>query len=461
MDPLPKVPYYCNESLIRQGQRPALIEDAMSLDYAHLAAMIAAFKVQLQAIPTARILVVSASQSSMIAALLALAQTSHIAIPTAPQNKIDDLDTIARCTWVTHRWVVNSGLAIADGLTTAKASAEPIHPLLQKIIPESRSGLILFTSGSSGRSKAILHDFERLLIGLQPTKTNVSRKILLLMYPDHIGGLDIVCKALASGSTLYIPPNREATTIGQWIATHGIEVLPATPTFLRIALLQGIFEQYDCRSLQIISYGAEPMPPKLLQALQKTLPQVEFRATFGTTETGTVSLRSGNLTNGLIYPNENRQQLRIEAGELWVKSPASFIGYLDRHCRGYDKEGWIATGDRAEWSTNGGLRIFGRNRNMISVGGEKVDPVEVENALLQIDGVISARIHAEAHALMGHALTATIMTSSECTDISPGEWKRLIRRKLSPALAGWKIPSRIKIETLPPEINPRLKERQG
>ncbi len=456
MAPSVAEPYFSSQAIATHGMQLALVESDVALDYAQLAANIAQLVADWEQLPAARILLVSRSQIAMIQALLAIAQTAHVAIPTAPNSRQTDLDAAAREAFASHRWESSGSHPLSTALGTETA-LEKVHPLLTSLQAQRRPGLVLFTSGSTGRSKTILHDFEHLLHSLKPSKISPPRKVLLLMYPDHIGGLDILCKALAAGSTLYLPPQRDAATVGQWIAKYAIEVLPATPTFLRLALLQGMFEQYDCRSLQIITYGAERMPPMLLQALRKVLPDVDFRATFGTTETGTVRLRGGCQQDDWLYPNTDAPAMRVVKGELWVKTSATLLGYLDGHTTRIDEDGWLSTGDFAEAREDGAIRIIGRHCALISIGGEKVDPLEIENALLRIEGIIGARIKAEPDALLGHSLTAKIVPGPGFTSLSIADWKQRLRRELGSQFPRWKIPSRIIVESSHASPGSRLK----
>jgi acyl-CoA synthetase (AMP-forming)/AMP-acid ligase II len=459
MDPSPAKPFYTPQALAVKGRQLALVEDGFVMDYGQLAQSVEQLKSAWQQLPPARILLVSDYQSAMIVAMLALAQTPHVAIPTAPNSSDKDLSAAAQQAHATHRWQACAEMPLPEALIPLETAGTP-HPLLQSLHAQQRAGLILFTSGSTGRSKTLLHDCQRLLSSLQAVTTTKPRKVLVLMHPDHIGGIDIVCKGLTQGSTLYFPPQRDPATVGEWIAKHAIDVLPATPTFLRLALLQGMFEQSDCRSLRIITYGAERMPPMLLQALRETLPEVDFRATFGTTETGTVRLRGGRQPDDWLHPDPDAPAMRVVNGDLWIKTPATLLGYLDENTARIDNDGWLSTGDLAEVRGDGAIRITGRHTALISIGGEKVDPLEIENALLRIEGIIGARVTAEPHALMGNSLTASIIPGPGFTTQPQAAWKQRLRRELGSQFPRWKIPSRIIVESSPESPGSRLKGKR-
>src|SRR6202011_5481922 len=85
------------------------------------------------------------------------------------------------------------------------------------------------------------------------------------------------------------------------IETHRIELLPTTPTFLRLLLMADAVRRYDLSSLKIITYGTEPMPPSTLAAVREALPQVRFKQTYGLSELG-------------ILPTRSR-----DSGSVWLK----------------------------------------------------------------------------------------------------------------------------------------------
>ena len=450
--------FHTPEALAAKGSRLAWVEADQRMSYSDLAEQIAKLTKAWRPLPNSRILLNGDSQGAQLCGLLAIAPTTHVAIPAAPFSSASDLKQAARQAYATHLWCSSRLPSLSTTLTVSSDTPESPHPLFAKLTLCQRAGLVLFTSGTTGRSKTILHDLPKLLYSQQPVKQGRARRILLLMHLDHIGGLDIAVKALANCSTIYVPPSRNPETVGRWISEHAIEVLPATPTFLRLALLNGMFSRFDCHSLRIITYGAEKMPPQLLSALKRELPTVQLRATFGTTETGTVRLHSNDNDNGRLYAEQDNQGLRVIDGELWIKTPATLVGYLDEHQPRIDAEGWLATGDRAEVAEDGGIHITGRNTKLVSIGGEKVDLLEVENALLEVEGVFAAWVTADEHPLTGHTLNARIAVAPDADNLSLQEWKQRMRRTLMAKLPRWKIPTKLTIESQgKADSGPRLK----
>jgi acyl-coenzyme A synthetase/AMP-(fatty) acid ligase len=97
---------------------------------------------------------------------------------------------------------------------------------------------------------------------------------------------------------------------------------------------------------------------------------------------------------------------KIVDGRLWIRAETAMLGYLNAPSP-FDAEGYMDTGDqvecRGQW-----IRVLGRKSEVINVGGQKVAPVEVESALLDMPGVQEAAVRAEAHPLIGQVVAARV-----------------------------------------------------
>src|SRR3981081_2499350 len=117
------------------------------------------------------------------------------------------------------------------------------HALYRRLRSEARPGLVLFTSGTSGRSKASLLDFEKVLRRYSEPKR--PRRTLSFLQLDHIGGINTLLHTFSQGGAIITVPERSADAVFATIAQQRVDVLPATPTFLNMVLISGTFERYD------------------------------------------------------------------------------------------------------------------------------------------------------------------------------------------------------------------------
>jgi acyl-CoA synthetase (AMP-forming)/AMP-acid ligase II len=301
------------------------------------------------------------------------------------------------------------------------------------------SGLVLFSSGTSGEPKGMLHRFGALLDPYRQLQPRQDRTLLLLLI-DHIGGLDSAFRCLFAGSTLVVPGARTPEAAGAAIEQHQVNVLPASPTFLNLILLSRIHKKYDLRSLEIIAYGAEAMPEPLLRRLGDIFPQAQRQQKFGTSETGAIRIKSVEADSLYFRIDDRESEWKVIDSELWLKTPSRIIGYINSDNNSLESDGWYRTGDLVESDGQGNIRIIGRMNETINVGGQKVHPDEVARVLQLIPDVEAVHVYGENDPITGSRVCAKIFTLSAD---SPLAWKRKVRSHCRTQLSAWKIPSRI------------------
>ncbi|MDC0268161.1 acyl--CoA ligase [bacterium] len=315
------------------------------------------------------------------------------------------------------------------------------HGLIEAIFNDAHAGLILFSSGTTGKPKAMVHDLDQFLQQYENKRAR-SLSILVFLMFDHIGGLNTLFNALMVGAKMVVPMSRDASEVASLIQDHKVNVLPTSPTFLNLMLIEDAPNCYNLSSLRIITYGTEPMPESLLHNLKTAFPKVKLLQTFGTSETGitqTVSKSSSSLLMKLDDPNV---EYRIVDGELWLKSGTQIKGYLNHSMEQFTDDGWFRTGDLVEETSDGFLRVIGRNSDIINVGGEKVFPAEVESILMEMPEVLDCLVLGRSNAITGQAICAQIVVRS---GVEKRELKRAIRSFCRCRLANFKIPQIIEV----------------
>lgn len=280
------------------------------------------------------------------------------------------------------------------------------HPLIDELFKRQESGLILYSSGSTGNPKAILLSLDRLLA--RYIKLNSSNKLNIagFLLFDHIGGFDVMMQCLMTGSTLVRMDSRSPKDVCQAIEKHGVNVLPTTPTFLNMLLINRCYSEFDLSSLKVIAYGSEVMPKTTLGLLNDALPNTTLKQTYGMSELGVLSTESKS--NDSLWIKIKKTQYKVADGVLWIKSDTAMLGYLNAE-ETIDDAGWFCTGDMVE--TNGEyIRILGRKTSVINVAGEKVFPAEVEAYLLEAPFVKDSVVWGKKNPVTGYVVAATIFT---------------------------------------------------
>ncbi len=375
--------------------------------------------------------------------LFAAAELKAIVVPLAELNKAarDQRFNAAGVEWSVETLTAGSrGEATPAPWTRKIKRANAVrHPLIEGLVKTGRPGLILFSSGTTGPPKAMLHDLHKLVGGYTIKRTSGPRT-LAFMNHDHIGGLDILFRAMASGASLVIPKSRDPETVASLIEKHRIEVLPASPTFLNLFLLSGVVERRDLSSLKIIGYGSEPMPENLLRRLRKAFPDVRLQQKFGTSETNAIRMVSRSPDSLEMKIEDSRVGWKVVDGELWVKSPSRILGYLNVEGDSLTGDGWYRTGDLVDETGEGYFRIIGRRTDLINVGGEKVFPSEVENVLMAMPEVSECRAYGEDHSLTGKVVSVDIVPTQA---MAAAELKRRVRAFCRGKMEPYKIPVKV------------------
>lgn len=317
----------------------------------------------------------------------------------------------------------------------------PLHPAICSLADKKHAGLILFSSGSVGKPKAMVHDLEALVNVHLERKSRVMPILVFLMF-DHIGGLNTMLSSLAMGAVLVIPEHREPDYVCSLIEQFKVALLPASPTFLNLVLISEAHTRFDLSSLRMITYGTEPMPASLLKRLKTVFRRVKFLQTFGTSETGIAQTSSKSSSSTLLKIDDPNTQVRIEGGELWLRSKTQILGYLNASMESFTPDGWFKTGDIVEQTEDGFLRIIGRKKEMINVGGQKVLPSEVESVILDFDEVVDCMVWAKPNALTGQSVAAEVALAP---GVDPQGIKTRLRKFCRQHLDAYKLPAYVKV----------------
>ena len=326
------------------------------------------------------------------------------------------------------------------------ASCEYFQTIRSQNVP----GLILFTSGSSGIPKAVVHNFNNLLKKFKTPRPSFS--MVNILGWDHWGGLNTMLHILSNAGTLYTLKNRTPEHVCKLIEEYRIEVLPASPTFLNMLLFSESFKDYDLSSLKVISYGAEPMLENTLIRLCVIFPGIKLQQTYGSIEWGVARTRSKSSDSLWVKIGGENFKWRIVEGMLQIKTDSTMLGYLNAPSP-FTEDGWYVTGDAVEVKGDY-LKILGRISEIINVGGEKVYPSEIENVIQEIDNVKEVTVYGKKHPFMGSVVHAKIRLLQE---EPPREASRRIKRYCKELLPAYKVPIRIVISEVS-QASSRLKK---
>ncbi len=351
-----------------------------------------------------------------ISMLLALIERCCIVIPLTPdafgslQNTFND---------VSPSWAID----VTGNTPVIKSLGISYTPSLYQIIRERNvPGLVLFTSGSSGKPKAVVHDFSKLLEKFHLARPAMISLNFLLF--DHWGGLNTLFHCLSNLCLIVAPEKRTPDHICELIEKFKIELLPTTPSFLNMLLISKAYIGRNLDSLKLITYGAEPMSDSTLKSARKIFPNVEFRQTYGMIELGVMRTKSRSPDSLWVKLGGEGYLTRVIDGVLQIRADAAMLGYLNADSP-FTDDGYLITGDLVE--TDGEwVRILGRQSDIINVGGQKVYPAEVEAILLECPGVADALVYGESNPILGKVVCANLILDLNAEESTVRQTIRLL-----------------------------------
>ncbi len=306
-----------------------------------------------------------------------------------------------------HEYYFESGFAqwiIRDGAVERRQSGAGADSsaLIRELRSRNHPGIIFFSSGTTGRPKAILHDFQTFLARYSVPRPALRTLNFLLF--DHAGGFNTLLHTLFNSGVVIVPSERSPEGIATDLRRHAVELLPATPTFLRMMLLAGLFDDNAFPSLRVVTYGTERMDQGTLDRLCATLPDVDFRQTYGLSELGVFQVKSRARDSLWMKIGGQGIETRVVDDILHIRSKNRMLGYLNGPSPFLD--GWYDTGDIVE-ASDGYFKVVGRATEIVNVGGLKILPGEVERVALLFPGVLRAKARGAPNPITGQHVELT------------------------------------------------------
>ena len=338
--------------------------------------------------------VIIGNQPEDLAGLLGVWLAGAVAVPvhqTTPSKAVGRLQRVTGA-----RFSINTG---------ALATIADAPPAKRDLLADA--ALVLFTSGSTGLPKAAVVGHAQFA-----GKLAVLGRLLALRADDvvvvplqltFIFGIWVSLLTLLVGARITLMPRFSREAVGRELA-RGATVLAAVPSMLRMLTSDSV---PAAPALRVILSGGEPLGRALPAAVGAAWPGAGTFDLYGLTETGSCDfcLTPSDLPPGVgtIGRPTEHVTFRVAAengatvaaghsGELQIGTPFGMLGYLDQPdlAAASFSDGFFRTGDLARVRADGRVEIVGRIKEIISRGGNKIAPVEIENLLGSHPDVIGA-----------------------------------------------------------------------
>ncbi|MFB7182128.1 3-phosphoshikimate 1-carboxyvinyltransferase [Streptomyces sp. NPDC056257] len=320
------------------------------------------------------------------------AQVRHVAVVSADGGAVELPADVEGLTW--SDWGAATAATPVD--TVALAARQPAPDALAQL---------LFTSGTTGEPKGVLHRHDTLghAVRLQAERLGLDdRDVVFIPSPlaHQTGFLYGMWLAVALGVPQLVQAHWNPRTALQAVVKHGATFVQAATPFLADLLKEVEAGGRAPETLRTIVVAGAALPRSLADRATTVLGTTVCGA-FGTTETCLGSLSAPNDPPEKVWGTDGRAMpgvgLRVtddagrtlpagREGNFELQSPTCFVGYLDRPdltAEAWTSDGWYRTGDLAVIDSDGYVRITGRIKDVINRGGEKVPVAEIEELLHQ------------------------------------------------------------------------------
>ncbi len=336
--------------------------------------------------------------------------------------------------------------------------------------------ILMYTGGTTGLPKGVVVDFRAAMFDFYKIATRFpfsEEHVYLHQTPMfHAASFGGVLTIPAVGGLSTFVPMFEPGAVLDVIERLRVTSTVMVPTMIQMVLDHPAFAPERLASMQILTYGASPMPTALLERLLALFPHLDIYQGYGMTE------NCGLLT--VLGPEEHRQggDLLVSAGRPVLGSVISIqddhgnllgpgeVGEVCAQAGNYMREywnrpeetaaafadGWYHTGDAGRLDERGYLYLVDRVKDMIVTGGENVYSTEVENALAEHPAVSQVAVIGIPSEQWGEAVHAVVVAQADAS-VAEDELKEWARERI----AGYKVPKSIEFRAEPLPMSGALK----
>lgn len=443
------IAYWIQKWALIHPERTAIITDKEKVSYRQLDQMIGSATVKIQEILDGRkgqrIAILSHNRLEYLVLLFAIAKVECVAVPLNIRLSVEELvfqlkDSGSKIIFTELDNKQFASLLVEktrlEYLFFMEEVCQDIHPhnfTKESSVDEDAPYIICYTSGTTGKPKGAVLTQSNMFWNAVNNKLAIdltSEDCCIVLLPFfHIGGIGLFAfPTLFSGGTIVIPGKFDPERALAMIKAHSVTIVMGVPTIHHALLMNHSFDTTDLSSVRWFYNGGAPCPREIIDSYFDR--GFLFGQGFGMSETSPTlfmlskddaSRKRGSIgkpvlfSEYLLLDSEGRKVGEGEVGELAVKGPIIMKGYWNNPEATNEaiKDGWLLTGDLAKTDEEGFLFIVGRKKEMIISGGENIYPLEIEQVIRQLTGVLEVAVVGVADPLWGEVPEAFIVKENE------------------------------------------------
>lgn len=432
------------EGAVRFGPRPALADPAETLSYAELAGQASRLGRALRGLglePGERSLVVlpngtdfaRAHFANLLAGLVSVpcdagltaGTLAALAASCEPSCLLTDAATLARLSAggalpsCVREVVILGNTPTPTAMSRHHSAADLMSSQPDDLLDVPRASgdlaALMYTTGTTGRPKGVELTNANVLAALHSIVEFVGygpedREVVILPLSHNFGLGHVYCNLMSGGAVYTENGLARPGRVLKALESFGATGFPGTPLGFGMLIDQyGPVLAQKGRNLRFSVINSAPLPPERTEQLRRLLPGLDVMIYYGLTEASRTSFISLSKAGPVYYRSAGRPMKHVEVqihdadaralpagetGEVVIRGPAVTRGYWRNpdETAAVFRGGWLHTGDLGHLDADGYLWITGRSKDVINVGGYKVNPADVEAVLLQWPGVRDAGV---------------------------------------------------------------------
>ncbi len=337
-----------------------------------------------------------------------------------------------------------------DGHTPYPSMFDGDAPAVLPVLNPDTVRMILYTSGTTGRPKGVLHTHNSIHALIRQIGEHwrvADGDTFLVPSPiAHIGGsiYAFECPLLLGTTAVLMERWDPDRAVSLMLAERCTHMAGATP-FLDGLL--GAAERAGTRlpDLKVFICGGASVPPSLIRGAVDYFEKAVVTRVYGSTEVPVTTVGSFDTVDHAADTDGRAgiADIKLFDGEIRARGPQMLVGYLhpEDETAAFDDEGYFRTGDLARWVDDGYVVVTGRAKDIIIRNGENISPKEVEDLLVGRAGIAEIAVVGVPDERTGERACAVIVTADDRTP-SLDDLAELL---IDEGLAKFKIPERIVI----------------